>query len=89
VICPAIELLEENHCVARPLCRGFCCRFLETSPYKGGDVEIFIWHYYIYLFQVPAAFFRQGSLALAALVLAQQGEAKFILFTYDVVDCET
>jgi hypothetical protein len=45
---------------------------LETSPYSGGAVEIYIWHYYDHLFQVPGAFLCQGSVAAAALVFTSK-----------------
>jgi hypothetical protein len=36
VICSAIEPLEGNSCVVRPLCRGFCRRF--WKPHCRGEV---------------------------------------------------
>jgi hypothetical protein len=50
---------------------------LETSPYRGGAVEIFIWHVYVHLFQVLGALLRQGSVAAAALVLSPTSWGKF------------
>jgi hypothetical protein len=50
---------------------------LETSPYRRGAVEIYIWHYYDHLFQVPSAFLRQRSVSSAALVFSLARWCKF------------
>jgi hypothetical protein len=66
-----------KHVCSPPFVLWLYLQVLETSPYRGGVVEICIWHYYDHLFQVPGAFLLQGSVAAAALVFSPARWGKF------------